>query len=144
MKVQNKVIAVTGGGNGMGREVVLNLLSRGARVAAVEGLHSELLTTNVRVTVIFPGAIGTNLAPNSGVEISQSAVAPGDRRRPIKPLEPGKAVEIIVDAIERDRYRVMVGSDVTFLDRFYRLGPESAASFIFRQMKSLLPEKTQA
>ena len=36
MKVLNKVMVVTGGGNGMGREVVLNLLSKGARVAAVD------------------------------------------------------------------------------------------------------------
>jgi NAD(P)-dependent dehydrogenase (short-subunit alcohol dehydrogenase family) len=36
MKVQNKVVVVTGGGNGMGREVVRNLLFRGARVAAVD------------------------------------------------------------------------------------------------------------
>ena len=43
----------------------------GASKAAVklltEGLHSELLNTNVRVTVVFPGAIGTNIAANSGV-----------------------------------------------------------------------------
>ncbi|MFM8368481.1 MAG: SDR family NAD(P)-dependent oxidoreductase, partial [Chloroflexota bacterium] len=36
MKVHNKVIVVTGGGNGMGRELVLNLLSKGAFVAAVD------------------------------------------------------------------------------------------------------------
>ena len=36
MKVQNKVMVVTGGGNGMGREIVLNLLSKGAKVAAVD------------------------------------------------------------------------------------------------------------
>lgn len=36
MKVQNKVVVVTGGGNGMGREVVRNPLFRGARVAAVD------------------------------------------------------------------------------------------------------------
>jgi NAD(P)-dependent dehydrogenase (short-subunit alcohol dehydrogenase family) len=32
MKVHNKVIVVTGGGSGMGRELVLNLLSKNARV----------------------------------------------------------------------------------------------------------------
>lgn len=113
----------------------------GASKAAVklltEGLHSELLETNVNVTVVFPGAIGTNIAANSGVGLS-----PGpenrEQQRSIKPLEPSKAAEIIIDGIERNRYRVMVGSDATFLDRFYRLSPERAARFIFKQMKSLL------
>ena len=36
MDVQGKVAIVTGGGNGIGRQVVLELLSRGARVAAVD------------------------------------------------------------------------------------------------------------
>ena len=36
MDVKDKVFVVTGGGNGMGREVVLGLIKRGARVAAVD------------------------------------------------------------------------------------------------------------
>lgn len=36
MQVRGKVFVVTGGGNGIGREVVLELLRRGARVAAVD------------------------------------------------------------------------------------------------------------
>ena len=32
-----------------------------------EGLASELIQTNVRVTVVFPGAIATNITDNSGV-----------------------------------------------------------------------------
>ncbi|MBK8463528.1 MAG: SDR family oxidoreductase [Nigerium sp.] len=36
MKVTGKVFAVTGGGSGIGREVVLELLRRGARVAAID------------------------------------------------------------------------------------------------------------
>ena len=42
MKVVGKVIVVTGAGNGMGREISLNLLSKGAKVIGldinVEGL----------------------------------------------------------------------------------------------------------
>lgn len=34
MKVKNKVIVITGGGNGLGRELVLNILKRGGKVAA--------------------------------------------------------------------------------------------------------------
>ena len=36
MRVNAQVFVVTGGGNGIGREVVLGLLRRGARVAAVD------------------------------------------------------------------------------------------------------------
>ncbi|HEX5808316.1 MAG TPA: SDR family NAD(P)-dependent oxidoreductase [Anaerolineales bacterium] len=45
MKVQNKVIVVTGGGNGMGREIVLNLLAKGASVVAVDIDESALQET---------------------------------------------------------------------------------------------------
>ena len=36
MKVQNKTIVVTGGGNGMGREIVLHLLTKECKVIAVD------------------------------------------------------------------------------------------------------------
>ncbi|GAA3112577.1 NAD(P)-dependent dehydrogenase (short-subunit alcohol dehydrogenase family) [Kribbella aluminosa] len=36
MKIKDKVVVVTGGGNGIGREVVLSLLTKGARVAAID------------------------------------------------------------------------------------------------------------
>lgn len=36
MKVNNKVIMVTGGGNGLGRELVLNILRKDAKVVAVD------------------------------------------------------------------------------------------------------------
>ena len=42
MKVENKTIVVTGGGNGIGRELVLSLLSRGTSVAAVDINQSAL------------------------------------------------------------------------------------------------------
>jgi NAD(P)-dependent dehydrogenase (short-subunit alcohol dehydrogenase family) len=49
----------------------------GASKAAVklltEGLHSELSNTQVGVTVVFPGAIGTDLPANSGVELDQDS-----------------------------------------------------------------------
>lgn len=45
MQVKDKVFVVTGGGNGMGREVVLGLLARGARVAAVDLNEAGLAET---------------------------------------------------------------------------------------------------
>ena len=40
--------------------------------------------------------------------------------------------------MERDAYRVMVGSDAKLMDRLYRLNPRRAAGFIANQMKALL------
>ncbi len=45
MRINGKTIAVTGGGNGIGRELVLELLTRGARVAALDISEPGLLET---------------------------------------------------------------------------------------------------
>ena len=45
MKAENKTIIVTGGGSGMGRELVLNLLAKGAKVAAVDINEKSLQET---------------------------------------------------------------------------------------------------
>jgi len=111
----------------------------GASKAAVklltEGLFTELLNTNVKVTVVFPGAIGTNIAANSGVSIGgQSA----EMQKSYKTLPPAKAAEIILDAMESNKYRVLVGQDAAFMDFLCRLSPERAARMIYNQMKALL------
>lgn len=48
MQIKDKVFVVTGGGNGIGREVVLGLLRRGARVAAVD-VRAESLAETARL-----------------------------------------------------------------------------------------------
>ena len=45
MDLANKVVVVTGGGNGIGRQVVLELLRRDARVAAVDIRNESLQQT---------------------------------------------------------------------------------------------------
>lgn len=57
MQISGKVFAVTGGGNGIGREVVLGLVAKGARVAALD-LNEEGLAE----TVALAGANGDRIS----------------------------------------------------------------------------------
>jgi len=113
----------------------------GASKAAVklftEGLNSELLSTNVRVTVIFPGAIETNISANSGLT-NMKAPDPEKGEKTFKMTKPTVAAQMIIDGIEKNRYQVHIGSDSKMMDRLYRLMPERAAKLIYSQMKSLL------
>lgn len=112
----------------------------GASKAAVklltEGLHSELADTNVKVTIVFPGAVNTNITKNSGLNVpAQSGTK---QQASMKSLSAAKAAEIMINGMERNDFRVLVGSDATFMDRLYRLNPKFAAGLIYKKMKTLL------
>ena len=114
----------------------------GASKAAVklftEGLHSECAGTNVHVTVVFPGAVATNIAANSGVAVPISGADAERMARRITTAD--RAARVILDGMERNAYRVLVGGDAKLMDRLYRLNPLRAAGFIARQMKDLLTQ----
>lgn len=114
----------------------------GASKAAVklltEGLHAELRETKVRVTIVFPGAIATNIAANSGVK--RDMPAPDARKKSAVKMTPAdRAAAEILDGMEADAYRLLVGQDAKLMDALYRLDPRRAAAFIARQMRDLLP-----
>jgi short-subunit dehydrogenase len=60
MQISGKVFVVTGGGNGMGRQVTLGLAARGARVAAVD-LHQDALNETQRLAALAGGQITTHV-----------------------------------------------------------------------------------
>jgi NAD(P)-dependent dehydrogenase (short-subunit alcohol dehydrogenase family) len=112
----------------------------GASKAAVklltEGLYAEMKGTNVAVTVVFPGAVGTNITANSGVNVPDAPAQAGGKEP--KTTSPSDAGRQIVDAIQKGSYRVRIGSDARLLDRLARLMPQRATSMIASKMKSLL------
>ena len=109
----------------------------GASKAAVklltEGLHSELADTSVRVSVVFPGGVKTDITKNAGIEMKM----PTDTSK-IKVLLPEQAAKIIIDGMEKDAYRIIAGQDSATMDKLYRLSPKQAAGLIAKNMKSLL------
>lgn len=110
----------------------------GASKAAIklftEGLRSELLNTKVGVTVVFPGAINTNIAQNSGMATFGAGADAGS----IKMSQPDAAAKLMVDAIVNNKPRLVIGSDAKMLDFLSRLNPVYAAKVIYKQMASLL------
>lgn len=112
----------------------------GASKAAVklltEGLRSELTNTPVTVTVVFPGAVGTNITRNSGVSVPGAAQAEAQPER--KTTSPHDAAETIVRGMEKGAYRVFIGNDARGLDALTRLAPERAMGMIAKQMSDLL------
>jgi len=110
----------------------------GASKAAIklftEGLRSELLNTNVGVTVVFPGAIETNIAANSGMTNMGSDVDASS----FPTTKANVAAKLMVDAIEKNVPRVVIGKDAKTMDLLSRISPLYAAKVIYKQMASLL------
>jgi short-subunit dehydrogenase len=111
----------------------------GASKAAVklftEGLRSELLDTKVHVTIIFPGAINTHITENSGLAAPKVA---NDKAASFKMMSPQDAAATMIAGIEKNAYRILVGSDAKFMDVLSRLNPKFAAEFIYKKMRALL------
>lgn len=111
----------------------------GASKAAVklltETLYAELRGTNVAVTIVFPGGVGTHIAENSGVEIPSTDLVQG-KQPPVTSVE--DAGRQIVEAVAKGTFRVLIGSDVKSIDAIARVSPRRAIVLIADQMKKLL------
>ena len=106
--------------------------SKAALKIFTEGLYAELLGTNVKVTVVFPGAIHTDIAKNSDVKLNSSSSAKG-----YKMTEPDNAAEMIINGMEKDAFQLYVGSDAKFMNLLYKLNPRKAIKFIKDKMSNM-------
>ncbi len=113
----------------------------GASKAAVklltEGLHSELAETNVKVSVVFPGATETNISENSGLKRDSDADN-SEEESNIEPLPAPEAAKAIIEGIKKDKARILVGKDTKMMNFLYSISPNFARKLIYKQMKSLL------
>ena len=72
----------------------------GASQAAIklfsEALYAELKHTNMHVLTVFPGAVATDIAANSGIDIAAMQSSEGEPS-PSKPIPASEAAEIIIN-----------------------------------------------
>ncbi len=111
----------------------------GASKAAVklftEGLYAELRDTPVDVTIIFPGAIATNITANSGVDMGRTADSAESST--MKMTSAADAAAQIIAAMEEGDYRATVGSDARMIDRLSRLMPRRTTELVAKKMAAL-------
>lgn len=93
------------------------------------------------MTVVFPGAVGTNISGNSGVSIPGSNVSPEDAAAAARTTSPADAAAAIIRGVERGTYRVFIGRDARALDLLTRIAPERAVDLIAQQMAHLLKDR---
>lgn len=100
-----------------------------------ETLRIEMLRDRlpVKVTVVHPGGVRTNIA-TAGLQHAEELgyeVTDHERRRvqayneKLLRLPAAEAARIIVDGVERDRARVLVGNDAKLIDLIVRAVPAS-------------------
>ena len=115
----------------------------GASKAAVklftEGLYAELADTNVRVSVVFPGATQTNISKNSGINLPEQPTN-AKPQQAIPMLSAKDAAKIIIQGIEANKLQIFTGKDSKLMNILYRLSPTYATNLIAKKMKSLLPK----
>ena len=100
-----------------------------------EALQAELDNTPVKVILICPGGIETDIKFNSGLE-KEKRKATEIKDSIIKPVKPSKAAEIIINSIEKNKAKVLIGTDIKMLNMIHKLSPRLASKLIARQMES--------
>jgi short-subunit dehydrogenase len=108
----------------------------GASKAAVkllsEGLSSELKGTNVKVSVVIPGGIATEIKKNSNIAHSVNA----DSSKTNMILTPAKAAELIMKAMEKKKLRSFIGKDCKAMNALYKICPTFSMNMINKVMKA--------
>lgn len=103
--------------------------SKAALKIFTEGLYAELEKTNVRVMIVLPGAMNTNITKNSNVEVKTT-----QEESNFKLLEPDVAAWEIINAMSKNKFKLFLGQDSKFLSFLYKINSKFAISYINKKM----------
>ncbi len=121
-------------------------ITYGASKSAVrlftEGLRLELRRSGIRVMAVFPGGINTNIIRNSDVVVASSIDQLRERLAFIL-LTPNKVARKIINGIERNQSRLVLGIDAVIMDVLCRISPRLAPRILFGIIDSILAPHVQ-
>jgi NAD(P)-dependent dehydrogenase (short-subunit alcohol dehydrogenase family) len=105
---------------------------------AVKGFSEALIedlrinAPHVRVVLVMPGHVGTNLVANSMIAFGlpeKDSIEAGQGFHDTAPLTAAGAADVILDGVRSGAGRVLVGADAHSLDQCVRARPEDAYDY---------------
>lgn len=106
--------------------------SKAALKIFTEGMYAELEKTNVRVMIVLPGAMDTNITKNSNVEVSTTK-----EESSFKMLSASDGASQIINGIKKNKFKLFLGSDAKFLKFLYKINSIWAIRFINKKMSGI-------
>ena len=106
-----------------------------------ESLRHELAIANspVRLSVVHPGGVSTNIARNSrtgsGVSDNARRVESIDRFETLAKTTPAAAALRIIEGIEKNQPRILIGNDARFADLLQRFRPATYWKVLAKQIE---------
>jgi short-subunit dehydrogenase len=107
-----------------------------------EALRMELMDTNVKTTVVHPGGINTNIARNATpkgslitAEMHQEAIKQFEKNAPTSSAEAAKQ---ILDAVEKNQDRLVIGKDGKMMSLMTRLFPVAFTKIMKSKMEEVM------
>jgi NAD(P)-dependent dehydrogenase (short-subunit alcohol dehydrogenase family) len=103
-----------------------------------EALRHEVRGTGLRVTVVYPGGVRTQIAARSRVDFPVAAEVLVEAQREWEREvtgSPDRAAEQILAGVRAGRSRVLIGGDARIIDRVARWLPERHAWFVDRFLR---------
>ena len=108
-----------------------------------ESLRHELAMANspVRLSVVHPGGVATNIARNSrsGVGVTDNArrVESIERFETLAKTTPADAALRIIAGIEKNQPRILIGGDARFMDLLQRFRPATYWAVLARKIEKM-------
>ena len=109
--------------------------------AFTETLMMEIKDSNINFSVVHPGGIKTNISRDARFRmddvLSHQEMTEVFETKIFR-LTANEAARIIIKGIQKNKQRIMVGSDAKFLDRFRRLAPMLSLKIIGNSVSKMM------
>ncbi len=108
--------------------------SKAAVKIATEGMRMELSDTNIKVSLILPGGMETDIKKNSGLKEEEKSREEQKKSAGVSLTQPGDAARSILKGLEKGKAKILIGRDTKTMDLLSRLMPLKACRIISRVM----------